>query len=61
MQIGRLDIGLWKYTTPSWRTWFHLEYNKGLCGCRIWTIGLVAVTWLSDECLSAEAESKRGD
>lgn len=51
MKIGRLDIGIW--TTPrklTWKDWFELAYDPGLCGCHIFTISRIYITWLGDEC-----------
>lgn len=61
MQIHRLDIGLCKYTKSSWKNWLRFEHDIGCCGCHIWTVGLLYVTWLGDECLNASAESEQDD
>lgn len=53
MKIHRLDVGFWRKpdSSISWKN--APEYLKGLCGCHIWTLGPIAITWLSDECLSS--------
>jgi hypothetical protein len=52
----RLDACLWTHPerAPAWRDWLALEYDVGLCGCRILTVGRVCLTWMGDECLAAD-------
>ena len=56
MKIGRLDVGFWRKPdkTISWKN--GPEYCKGICGCHIWTLGPIAITWLSDECLNVDPD-----
>jgi hypothetical protein len=58
MRLGRLDIGLWKYPRKSIRNYVTFGYDKGLCGCHLFTFGIVCVTWFGDECLEQE---KKGE
>jgi hypothetical protein len=61
MQIGRLDIGLWKYPPNSpwkwYQRWFEISYDKGLCGCHLFTVGRICVTWMGDECYNNPPEN----
>ena len=57
MQVWRINIGLWRSTRPiKLRDYFTLEYDKGVCGCRILTIGRVCVEFLGDECYYHEGD-----
>ncbi len=56
MQIKRLEIGFWRRDGKIVSCgWPHVEYTKGLCGCRLFSIGPLCITWLGDECLLASA------
>lgn len=54
MQIGRVNIGLWQYPKDSpwkwYQRWFEVSRHNGICGCVIYTFGLVCVTVMYGEC-----------
>lgn len=56
MTIKRLDIGLWRKPNGSIKWDTEISYDKGSCGCHIWTLGPICVTWLSNECSQSEIE-----
>jgi len=62
MQIGRLDIGFWKSFRPlNLKQWFEISYMKGYCGCHIFTISRICITWLGDECYNVSFDSEEKD
>lgn len=61
MGIGRLHISITKYPPKSpWKwyeRWFELSHDKGLCGCHIFSISLICIEWLGDECYNNPPEN----
>ena len=57
MQLWRVSISLWQSPRPlTLKDYFALEYDKGVCGCHIFTIGRVCVEFLGDECYYHESD-----
>lgn len=47
MRLWRLEFGLIIFHTAKRWAW---DYDKGLCGCRILSLGKIYLTWLGNEC-----------
>lgn len=51
MRIGRIETGITKFHQPQkWTRYFELSYDKGLCGCHIFSVFIFYFTWMGDEC-----------
>jgi len=59
MNIGKLHIGFWRnvdgklYKPVVW-----LEYRHDACGCYMFTVANLCVTWLMFECWEAERRKR---
>ena len=49
MRIWRIEFGTWK-RLGGFSDYDFFEYEKGMCGCMILTIGRVYFTYLNNEC-----------
>lgn len=55
MRLWRFEFGFITFhTEPKW-VW---EYDKGMCGCHILSLGKLYLTWLGNECYY---ETLKGD
>ncbi len=50
MQINRLQFGFSSYNDEPITLSNFIQYDVGICGCKILSIGSIYITWLSKEC-----------
>lgn len=51
MRIWRIEFGIWKMNRRlTWKDYFELAYDPGLCGCKLFTVSRFYITLLGDEC-----------